>query len=68
MTTIRLINVGGSAEFVRDDRTGSARTKKKGRIVAFMYANQLFIQHIAKTRERGERDETRMRRAGGGDR
>lgn len=50
---------------MRGDRTGSARRsackqkKKKGRIAAFMYANQLFIQHIVKTRERGERDGTR---------
>lgn len=69
VTTIRLINAGGSVEFVRGDRTGSvcrASTKKKGRIAAFMYANQLFIQHIAKTRERGERDGTRVRQEGPG--
>jgi len=61
MTTIRLINADGRIKFVRGNRIGSAHRneyKKKGRITAFMYANQLFIQYIAKTRERGERDGT----------
>lgn len=65
MTTIRLINAGGSVASVScDDRTGSAcrvkkKKKEKGRTAVFMYADQLFIQHIVKTRERGERNRTR---------
>jgi len=33
--------------------------EKKGGIAVFMYADQLFIQHAVKTRERGERNRTR---------